>query len=491
MAAAAVAQRPTTGDDSDASERHAAESIAALPLGSDRLAWLGLPALGFGDAVGHDESRLPGRGGDSVFVGGSAGPCICCRSSSVSIIPAGTGGGLMPWRRWRAWSGVIVVDQLITGGSGLAFRFWQELALHLAALFFLCMVCHGELVRRRPDPRFLTSFYLMIAAGGALGGMFVSLVAPHVFATFFEWRLGLVVGCLTSAWVWLDGQNESFFHRRFAHVAAAALLIFVGLSCAPQFGTAAAQRADLRARIFLASFRSSSAMSTIRPSTRRNFYSGRIVHGLQFVDAEKRHEPTAYYGRGAGVGQALAELADRPNLRIGAVGLGVGTIATYARPGDTLRFYEINPDVIRIAREHFSFLADCQGECDVVLGDARLSLEKESPQHFDLLVLDAFSGDAVPAHLLTREAFEIYRRHLQPDGMIAVHISNRYLDLRPVLAGLAEQFGYSLRVSRFARRSRARPISGPVGAADADERGRPLRAAEPDPAILDRRRATV
>ena len=125
--------------------------------------------------------------------------------------------------------------------------------------------------------------------------------------------------------------------------------------------------------------------------------------------------------------------------------MGVGTIATYARPGDTIRFYEINPDVIRIARDYFHFLGDCQGESQVVLGDARLSLEKESPQNFDLLVLDAFSGDAVPAHLLTREAFEIYRRHLKADGMIAVHISNRYLDLEPVLAGLAEQFGYNLR----------------------------------------------
>ena len=247
------------------------------------------------------------------------------------------------WRRSYAIAalaslcGVIVVDQLITGGSGLAFRFWQELTLHFAALFFLCMVCHGELVRRRPDPRFLTSFYLMIAAGGALGGLFVSLVAPLLFSTFFEWRLGLVVGCLMAAWVWLDGQTQSFFHRRFAQVAAAVLLIFVGLSCAPQSRPGlAASELFTSARNFFGVVSVVERDSDDPAQHTLNFYSGRIVHGLQFVDPAKRHEPTAYYGRAAGVGQAFAAAGRSAESARGAVGLGVGTIATYARPGDTL-----------------------------------------------------------------------------------------------------------------------------------------------------------
>ncbi|HEY1783971.1 MAG TPA: fused MFS/spermidine synthase, partial [Pirellulales bacterium] len=414
------------------------------PTWRDRLAWLGLPALA------------------SMMLLATTNH-VC---QDVAVIPflwvAPLGLYLLSfiicfdhpgwyWRRpcaavaLASLGGVIVVDQLITGGSGLAFSFWQELALHFAALFFLCMVCHGELVRRRPDPRFLTGFYLMIAAGGALGGMFVSLLAPVLFSTFFEWRLGLVIGCLTAAWVLLDGQTQSFFHRRFAQVAAAVLLIFVGLSCAPQFDVAGGHGLFTSARNFFG------VVSVVERHTddpaqhTMNFYSGRIVHGLQFVDPAKRHEPTAYYGRTAGVGEAFSLLADHADLKVGAVGLGVGTIAAYARPGDNFRFYELNPDVLDAAMKHFSFLADCQGKYDVVLGDARLSLEREEPQHFDLLVLDAFSGDAVPAHLLTEEAFEIYQRHLKPDGMIAVHISNRYLDLRPVLAGLARRFGYRLR----------------------------------------------
>ncbi|HTU26126.1 MAG TPA: fused MFS/spermidine synthase, partial [Pirellulales bacterium] len=325
----------------------------------------------------------------------------------------------------------------------VAFTFAEELALHFAALFFLCLVCHGELVRRRPDPSRLTGFYLAIAAGGALGGMFVSLLAPVLFSTFFEWRLGLVLGCLASAWVLLDGHTHSFFYRRFGAVATMVLLGFIGLSCAP--GWAIGGNEVIRsARNFFGVVSVVDRDAGDPELHTMNFYSGRIVHGLQFFSPAKRHEPTAYYGRPSGVGVAFAELADRPNLRVGAVGLGVGTIAAYARPGDEIRFYELNPEALNAAERHFSFLADCRGKYDVVLGDARLSLDREPPQRFDLLVLDAFSGDAVPAHLLTVEAFEIYQKHLRPDGIIAVHISNRYLDLRPVLAGLARKFGYRL-----------------------------------------------
>jgi hypothetical protein len=434
----------TAADGDRRADAPAAPETGCAPSGRDRLAWLGLPALA------------------SMMLLATTNH-VC---QDVAVIPflwvAPLGLYLLSfiicfdhpgwyWRRPYAavalasLFGVIVVDQLITGGSGLAFTFWQELTLHFAALFFLCMVCHGELVRRRPDPRFLTGFYLAIAAGGALGGMFVSLLAPQLFSTFFEWRLGLVIGCLTAAWVLLDGQTQSFFYRRFAQVAAAVLLIFVGLSCAPQFDVAGGHGLFTSARNFFGVVSIVERHADNPAEHTMNFYSGRIVHGLQFVDPAKRHEPTAYYGRTSGVGEAFKLLADRHDLKVGAVGLGVGTIAAYARPGDSFRFYELNPDVLAAARKHFSYLADCQGQCDVVLGDARLSLEREEPQHFDLLVLDAFSGDAVPAHLLTEEAFEIYQRHLKPDGMIAVHISNRYLDLRPVLAGLAERFGYHLR----------------------------------------------
>jgi len=337
------------------------------------------------------------------------------------------------------------MDQLITGGAGIAFSFTQELAIHFAALFCVCMLCHGELVRLRPDPRYLTSFYLMISAGGALGGIFVSLIAPAIFSTFFEWKIGLVGGCLLAALVVLGGQEHSRVRRRLVLATPAMLLAFIGLNCVPQLRAGRAHELYQAARNFYG------VVSVVERNIEEprqhkfNFYSGRIVHGLQFVDARKRSEPTAYFGPATGVGQAFASLHSKQNLHVGVVGLGVGTLAVYARPGDRFRFYEINDEVLRMAEKHFSYLKDCRGKVEVVLGDGRLSLEREAPQQFDLLVLDAFSGDAVPTHLLTKEAFEIYLRHLKPASEIAVNISNRYLDLEPVVFSLADYFKYDAR----------------------------------------------
>jgi hypothetical protein len=339
---------------------------------------------------------------------------------------------------------VGTIDQLITSGSGFTIGFVPEIVLHFAALFCLCMLCHGELVRLRPDPRYLTGFYLMISAGGALGGLLVSLVAPRIFTTFLEWRLGLVAGALLATWVLLAGQQQSFLRRRFGLIAPAAILIFAGLSCVPRL------QGDFGYERYAAS-RNFYGVIAVRecdahdPHMRTvNFYSGRIIHGLQFVQPERRGEPTSYYGPASGVGRLLSALAGRADLRVGAAGLGVGTVAAYAKPGQYFRFYEIDEDVLRLAQNHFSFLADCRGRHDVVLGDARLSLDAEPPQKFDVLILDAFSGDSIPAHLLTCEAFDVYARHLNANSVLAVHISNGYLDLAPVVAALAERFGYAM-----------------------------------------------
>jgi spermidine synthase len=161
---------------------------------------------------------------------------------------------------------------------------------------------------------------------------------------------------------------------------------------------------------------------------------------MQALNERLRRKPLTYYGQRSGVGEAMRRRENIHNRRIGAVGLGVGSVAALTKPGDYLRFYEIDPDVYHIAQTSFTYLQDAPAKIDVVLGDARLSLEREEPQQFDLLILDAFSGDAIPVHLLTKEAFAIYRKHVKPDGLFAIHISNRHLDLKPVVAGLAQEF---------------------------------------------------
>jgi len=174
-------------------------------------------------------------------------------------------------------------------------------------------------------------------------------------------------------------------------------------------------------------------------------YNGRILHGRQYLTKEKRRKPTTYYGETSGVGRAVALFESRDDLRIGVVGLGVGTMAAYGKsPGQTVRFYEINPEAERLARKHFSYLSDCPARVEVVRGDARLSLEREAPQKYHVLALDAFSGVTIPSHLLTVEAMEIYLRHLAEDGVLAMHVSNPYLDLAPVVRGLARRFGLKL-----------------------------------------------
>jgi tRNA A58 N-methylase Trm61 len=182
-----------------------------------------------------------------------------------------------------------------------------------------------------------------------------------------------------------------------------------------------------------------------RPSnTRRKLTHGRTLHGVQFVTGELSKEPTTYYTPDSGVGLILTTRNLGHSKRVGIVGLGVGTLAAYANSGDQFRFYDINPDVVQLATEYFTYLRDCEGDVQTVLGDARLTMEREEPQEFDVLVLDAFSSDAIPVHLLTVEAFEVYEKHLASDGVLAVHISNRHFDLRPVVEGLADHFGMTV-----------------------------------------------
>ena len=343
-----------------------------------------------------------------------------------------------------AMAGIRPLDRLLEGVS-YDLGFAEQLAIFFGALFCICMLCHGELVRLRPSPRYLTEFYLMISAGGALGGALVSLIAPAVFSTFFEWKIGLVFSFLLAAAVVLRATRAAL--PKLARLGLGAVLVG-GVGCIGVFQTDNDAPLDLTRNFYGALEISESS----KDSPDEHFLSmihGLTVHGRQFVAPAKRALPLTYYGPESGIGQTLEYLRARGPFRAGAVGLGVGTVATYARPGDEFTFYELNPDVERLANQHFTYLRDCAGRARVVLGDARLSLEREPPRDFDLLILDAFTGDAPPAHLLTQEAFAIYLRHMRPNGVLAFHITNWRVDLMPVLAGLAGHYGMQI-VRRYA-----------------------------------------
>lgn len=339
---------------------------------------------------------------------------------------------------------VCVVMMKGAGGSLIA-----QVLVYFAGLFFCAMVCHGELVRLKPSPRHLTSFYLVISAGGAAGGLFVGVVAPLLFPIYLEmhvalfgvWALMMIVFFRDRQWVLYAGRP------RWAW-GCLLLGVFLLTSSLGAQANANLNGAVEVARNFYGVLRVQEKHAGDPDRHCYRLMHGRILHGLQFLSPQKRLIPTSYYGRQSAVGQVLQnagrcsrERSGGP-LHVGVVGLGVGTVAAYAKPGDRYRFYEINPDVIRLARKHFTFLEKCRGEVTIVTGDARQTLEREAPQRFDVLIVDAFSGDAIPTHLVSREAFDVYRRHLKPGGVLAFHISNLYFDLRPVLGSATERFGW-------------------------------------------------
>ena len=322
--------------------------------------------------------------------------------------------------------------------------YFHEMIACFAALFGLCMVCHGELVRVKPHPRYLTSFYLWIAAGGALGGLFVSVVAPWAFDTFMEWELTLIGGYLVALIAMLAPYINAWQKEPAWHAVPLAVGGAIG------FWGLVHVRAEtdgpnlLKSRSFYGELTVVEHNEDDPDLHDRTLLNGTIIHGAQRVAEEHRREKSTYYSPESGLGQILENRPDGLPLHVGVIGLGTGTVAVYGETGDRYRFYEINPEVPPIAREFFTYLSDTPAEVEIVLGDARLSMEREEPQNYDVLVLDAFSGDAIPVHLLTREAFETYLRHMVPDGVICVHISNRYLDLQPVVRGIAKEFDLAI-----------------------------------------------
>ncbi len=306
--------------------------------------------------------------------------------------------------------------------------------LFTLGLFVACMFCHGELSRLKPEARHLTSFYLMIALGGALGAIFTGLVAPRIFAGIYEFPLSLILAGALALWLnWREGWAPRLL---WAAVTLAAI-VALGEEVRAYHKDALAMT-----RSFYGSLR---VVESERGGGRtRTLYHGTVQHGAQYLDA-RRTEPTAYFGPESGAGLVLRFCRESPK-RVGIIGLGAGTLAAYAKPGDSFRFYEINPQVIDLAKSYFTFLSDSKAPVDISLGDARLSLERETGEPYDIFLADAFSGDAIPVHLLTTEAFDLYLRRLKPSGVLAVHVSNQYLDLPPVVAELASAHGLTARL---------------------------------------------
>lgn len=480
-----------------------ATAAPALPLWRDKLLWIALPALA---------SVLLLAVTNKLCQEVAVIPFLWVLPLALYLLTFVICFDHARWYHRGIFSALLVIGiasvvTLLDAGSDAPMRL--QIAGYTGTLFVACMICHGELYQLKPSPRYLTSYFLFISAGGALGGILVALVAPAVFSEYRELQLSLialavlfavvcfrhrsrtlVLGAAVGAMLvtlaipaletTFDGSEiflgELFaFYKIHAWKIAGALAVF--LACAFDLRRrriVAEWRLSLGAVVVLLAaglgyqlveqMRTKETTAVIRAS--RNFYGtlkvfdyspenpdehyhllmhGATTHGLQFVGTDRSFTATSYYGPASGIGLAFAHLPQQKNKRYAVVGLGTGSLAVYGKAGDYVRIYEINPAVEALARSPFTYLEQCPAKLDVVMGDARLEMEHELAagrgQNLDLLVLDAFSSDAIPVHLLTKEAFATYLKHLKPDGIIAVHISNRYLDLQPVVERLAQNFG--------------------------------------------------
>jgi hypothetical protein len=312
------------------------------------------------------------------------------------------------------------------------------LTFFLIEVFVSCLFCHTEAYALRPQRSSeSTLFYLLFAAGGALGSFLIGIASPLVFSFNYDLSLTFFVTALLAlAVTWSSGWPQ----RMLWSTASVLLLVLVLM-----LHVAYQRNTPLAVRNFYGSLRVRQSLSAYPGATLRTLTNGSIQHGTQIFSPELSKTPTTYYAEDSGVGLALRFCCQGRARSIGVVGLGVGTIAAYGKAGDRIRFYEINPAVTPIAQHLFTYLRDSGAQVSIVEGDARSSLSREQPQNFDVLVVDAFSGDAIPLHLLTTQAVDLYKRHLAPGGILAFHISNQHVDLEPEIALLATAAGMDVR----------------------------------------------
>ncbi len=374
---------------------------------------------------------------------------------------------------------------------------WLVVGLHLLTFLVTAVVCHGRLAEDRPPARYLTEFYLWLSLGGMLGGLFNSLIAPRLFLRLEEYPVAIIVAVLLRPYLvkdrteakfnlwdvvlpvalgcgyyylayafrtidWLPNELKSpvlfalgvkaciIFARRPLRFGLALLALFFATVVEPEGGSTTL----FRGRSFFGVYR----VRLNSDASRVSLLHGTTLHGTQNLDAKLRTTPISYYFPSGPIGQIFHSFAQpRANANIGLVGLGSGALACYAKPGQSFTFFEIDPLIERIARDPklFTYLRDCPAKLAITIGDARVSLVKAPQRHFDLLVLDAFSSDAIPVHLLTLEALQLYIDKLADDGIAAIHISNRYLDLEPVLGRLATELKLNALVRSDDERSEA------------------------------------
>ena len=441
----AVKSPPPVAEKSSAEEK----TEQAAPAASDYLLWLGLSALGslmllaITSHITQNVASVP-----FIWIV----PLVLYLLSFILVFDVGGARAKSGWYM-RAW-GLPLLFLAMTGMSFALYKYVgvmnvrYTIALYCAGLFVACMFCHGELAAMRPAPRYLTRFYLMISIGGAAGGLFVGLIAPRIFSTFFELPIALLAcGLLAALLTWRSAPTLARATGRpplaYAVPVMALAITAVVTWHVIEYLAYIRSNAIVMTRNFYGTLRVKEYGRGGDPNATRALIHGVINHGWQYVDPALRKEPISYFGPGSGIARALDFYDGKPR-RVGVIGLGVGVFMAWGKPGDYFRIYELDPDVVKIAREQFWYLADSAAKIDVVTGDGRLNMERDAPQNFDLISVDAFSSGSIPIHLLTREALQVYKRHLAPGGVIVYNVTNRFVNLAPQLKLVADAEGMKI-----------------------------------------------
>ena len=342
------------------------------------------------------------------------------------------------WYRRDIYLGTLLwtlcVMAWFAADKSLQFEIKWHVLVFTIGLFVVCMFCHGELAHRRPGPRHLTFFYLIVSLGGVLGGVIVGIVAPVTLPAYLELEIALVVVAALAL--------AANLKRPLPVLAMmVAVTAFTSGALFWRIRNFTEDTVFIERNYYGVVRVKENSMRIDDTDTRyRSLVHGAILHGEQWLSEKYRRSATTYYKTSSGIGRVLLAFEGKP-IKVGIIGLGAGSIAVYGDGDDTYKFYDIDPAVEEVAYKWFTYLMDCPCRTQVVLGDARLSLEREPAQGFDVLAVDAFSGDAIPTHLITVEAFTEYLRHMKPGGVIVFHVSNRFLDLKPVLLAIAEKHG--------------------------------------------------
>ena len=374
-------------------------------------------------------------------------PLVIYLATFILVFDVGGSRAQSGWYSRKWFMPLLMVLLLLTAngmveGYASTMNIYFALPLFCVLLFVACMFCHGELAAMRPEPQYLTQFYLALSVGGAIGGLLVGVLAPLVFDSFVEMPLALMACALLATYLWWQSPPSNWSKGWTQSITAATL----GLSALTGWWlwdySMPSENTIVSKRDFYGTLSVTQTGPLEDKGTLRHLYHGTISHGWQYTDTQLRTKPISYFGPEAGISKVLDFYAQqRPSIDVGILGLGIGVLVAYGRENDNYRIYELVPSVLEIAKKYFWYLTDAKANLSLTLGDGRLNLEREPSQQFDMLSIDAFSSDSIPMHLMTVEALQVYQKQIKPEGAIVYNVTNRLINLAPMVQLLAQQEG--------------------------------------------------